>query len=201
MNILQVQSIRQQRSDLSDPQFITWANETLYTPKTCFVSYRSIRFLLMQIDPTTAKAKTEQMMAFVQQVDSLAHSLLLVPGNEKGDGGGIDVSLPDAQMMVNALLSQGTITAQEAKALLDLGRTARTRYADWGCERFGAEEMAMVAPDPAVVALEQQLPEGYILVSRPGNYDVIVGTRILHYLVLPTLEQIAADLQITGGNG
>ena len=184
-----------QNSGMSPDQFIVWANSIVYTPVIYFVSYRSIRYTLSQISgPAAAKAETESIMALVSSADTLAHSMLMVPGDINGNGGGIDISLPESQAMIDAIQSEGILNQIEADSIRNLGRTGTPRYVSWGCGQFGQAEMAAInGISTSEQALQTVLPTGAVLGIPPdGGYEVTFNNIYIRYNSLPTLDQVNA---------
>lgn len=146
MNYARLYTERQAQLALSDAEFIAYANTTLYSPSPApFASYRKIRYVLGNYYASQgtdalsadiqARTKIGNIQQFVQAVDPMADQLLSIPGDEKGVSGGVDVSLPSAQAMIDALAQQGVLDEGEATILKNLGRVGRLRCSDWGCER------------------------------------------------------------------
>ena len=185
-----------QNSSLDDAAFVAWANEVLYAPKTYFISYRGIRYQLSLLSgAVAAKAKTEAMMQAINAADPLAHQMLLIPGDELGSGGGIDISQADATAMLDQFQAAGLLSPNEAEALRDLGRTSHKRFEEWGLASFGQADLdAMAVLTTPLLALKAALPT-YEVSQAPDGVDVIdpVLNIVLHYPTMPTLETVQAD--------
>ena len=109
----------------SDDEFIAFANSVEYSPKMYFASVRTVYNLM-------GPAVASSVLAGLEQADPVAASFFKIPGDENGTGGGIDMSLPQAQGMIDSFKANGILNDEQAKTLKDLGRTvsisAMTRY-------------------------------------------------------------------------
>ena len=198
MNILLVQTLRQQQAALSDEQFIAWANEILYALRSYYVSYRTILDILLKSDPVNAFAKAGVLAGAIQQSNPLVHQLLLQSGDSKGSAGGVNVGLSASQTMIDQLQAAnlpGGPSAAEFDVVRNLGRSARRRCADWGCVQFGVAELAIVnGLQQGVVDLQNALPEGAVVRQTADGYEILQPPLFLVYATLPTAEQVSADL-------
>lgn len=183
MNLEAVRAARESRSDLSDADFIAFANQTVTEWATCYVSYRLIRATLMQVSPDAAKSKTEAIAAFIKVADPLADQMLAIPGDTDGTAGGVDISLAPAQMMIDAVQGQNILTQPEADAIRSLSRSTHTRYTEWGCVQFGTTEMATLngtpAPvDPTVLLSVHSTPDTTLLSYRSQSATFAIHTGV-----------------------
>lgn len=138
-----------------DASKLAFAGETVYVWRDYFASYRTIYDLLIALDPSTASAKVRSIQSAVEAADPIADQFLLAPGDSKGNGGGVNINLPQAQAMVAQLLGGGVITQAESDAILNLARSnPRPRYqAEWGLDAFTADTLARLAQYVAWEAL------------------------------------------------
>ena len=193
MNSQLILDIRQQNAQLTDGEFISWANELLYTPMAHYVNYRDIRALL---EPRTAQATTEAVMAAVEKLDRLVHAMLLLPGDEFGVGGGWDMSSPEMTAIMDELAAQRLCTDAELAALRDLGRVGHRRCEVWGCSVLTAAMLTEVmGGDEKVKALVAAFPKEYHVRALASNdCEIIAGSIYLHYATVPTAEKAIADM-------
>lgn len=98
---------------LSDADAATKLSTAVVTPRSCYVSYRT----LAAIDLASANA----VMAALQSQQPLIYQLMLQAGATDGSAGGVDVSLASTQAMIDQFAAANVITADQAAAIKALG--------------------------------------------------------------------------------
>jgi hypothetical protein len=135
MNYAAILTAREQYE--TDEAFLAAANAEQVTWNSYFISYRKLRAML-------PKAVVDAMAQIVSVADPLAHQMLLIPGNEKGDAGGVDLALPESRDMIDQMEATGVLTHEQAESVRSLSRTI-TRP----CEEWGVSEMTQAVLDEA----------------------------------------------------
>lgn len=123
MNHTAILEARQQYE--TDEAFIAAANAEQVTWKSYFISYRKLRAML-------PKAAVDAIAQIVSVADPLAHQMLLIPGNEKGDAGGVDLALPESRGMIDQMEAAGVLAGEQAESVRSLSRVVARPCEDWG---------------------------------------------------------------------
>ncbi len=175
------QMLKQQRESFSgtDDEFIIYANATIYARSVRYISVRTVWDLL-------GSAKATAVAGAVQQFSAIAYQMFITPGDELGTGGGIDISLPDAQGMVDMLIGYGILTSDEGEMVKNLGRKASIRCKAWGFTSIDANSLVLANRLPSIDALRAALASRYNMaisvLSVQYNSDVAI------------IDAIAADV-------
>ena len=177
----------------SQQAFIEAANAVEYSPRTYFASVRTVYNLL-------GAQAANALVSALEAADPIAAAMFRIPGDEKGTGGGIDLSLPQAQAMLDyfTTTTPPILSVEQATVIKDLGRVisanAMTRY---GVETVTAETIALATQMAANEAMNDMLAEQEREAASVWNATKSLIDRRREYLnthldTISTIEQLNA---------
>ena len=111
----------------------------IHTPRAfeCGLGYVRIQLSRLHEDATTGAASARRIRQALAALDPDAEALFVA--------GKVEMSLPETQAMITSLLNSGVISAAEAEALADLGRTSSVRCQAWGFTEVTALDLTKAA--------------------------------------------------------